>query len=62
MLEQERFGKYEILRKLGSGMADVYQGYQPGLDRDVAIKVLHPHLSEDPDFIMRFKREAKSVA
>jgi serine/threonine protein kinase len=56
-------GKYQILERLGrGGMADVYKGYQPGLDRYVAIKVLHSHLSEDPDFITRFRREAKSVA
>jgi tetratricopeptide (TPR) repeat protein len=56
-------GKYQIIERLGrGGMADVFKGYQPGLDRYVAVKVLHPHLSEDPDFITRFKREAKSVA
>lgn len=31
-------------------------------DRFVAVKVLHPHLSEEADFITRFQREAKSVA
>ncbi|HET7089323.1 MAG TPA: ABC transporter substrate-binding protein [Anaerolineae bacterium] len=56
-------GKYQLIERLGrGGMADVYKGYQPGLDRYVAVKVLHPHLSEDPDFITRFRREAKSVA
>lgn len=59
----QTLGKYQLLKRLGrGGMADVYQGYQPGLDRYVAVKVLHPHLSEDPDFITRFKREAKSVS
>ncbi|HKZ82264.1 MAG TPA: ABC transporter substrate-binding protein [Anaerolineae bacterium] len=56
-------GKYQLIERLGrGGMADVYKGYQPGLDRYIAVKVLHPHLSEDPDFITRFRREAKSVA
>jgi tetratricopeptide (TPR) repeat protein len=56
-------GKYQLVERLGrGGMADVYRGYQPGLDRFVAVKVLHPHLSEEADFITRFQREAKSVA
>ncbi len=43
-------------------MAEVYKAYQPGLDRYVAIKVLHGYLSDDPDFIGRFEREARAVA
>jgi serine/threonine protein kinase len=62
-LTGQTLGKYQILERLGrGGMADVYKGYQPGLDRYVAVKVLHPHLSEDPDFITRFRREAQRVA
>ncbi len=62
-LSGQTLGKYQLIERLGrGGMADVYKGYQPGLDRYVAVKVLHPHLSEDPDFITRFKREARSVA
>jgi serine/threonine protein kinase/tetratricopeptide (TPR) repeat protein len=56
-------GKYQVMERLGrGGMADVYRAYQPGLDRYVAIKVMHGHLTEDPSFITRFKREAHSVA
>jgi tetratricopeptide (TPR) repeat protein len=59
----QTLGKYQLVERLGrGGMADVYKGYQPGLDRYVAVKVLHAHLSEDPDFITRFRREAKSVS
>ena len=62
-LSGQTLGKYQLIERLGrGGMADVYKGYQPGLDRYIAVKVLHPHLSEDPDFITRFRREAKSVA
>lgn len=43
-------------------MADVYKAYQPGLDRYVAIKVLHPFLARQEDFLKRFQREAKVVA
>jgi serine/threonine protein kinase len=62
-LSGQTLGKYQLLDRLGrGGMADVYKSYQPSLDRYVAVKVLHPHLSEDPDFITRFRREAKRVA
>jgi tRNA A-37 threonylcarbamoyl transferase component Bud32 len=55
-------GKYRIVAKLGrGGMAEVYKAYQPGLDRYVAIKVLHAHLVDDTDFIGRFEREALAV-
>jgi tetratricopeptide (TPR) repeat protein len=62
-LTGQTLGKYQLLERLGrGGMADVYKGFQPGLDRYVAIKVLHPHLAEEEDFITRFKREARAVA
>jgi serine/threonine protein kinase len=43
-------------------MAQVYRAYQPDLDRYVAVKVLHPHLLGDDDFVARFQREARAVA
>ncbi|MBM2849471.1 MAG: serine/threonine protein kinase, partial [Anaerolineales bacterium] len=56
-------GKYQLQERLGrGGMAEVYKAYQPGLDRHVAVKVLHPHLAEASDFLGRFKREAQAVA
>ncbi len=56
-------GKYQLQERLGrGGMAEVYKAYQPGLDRFVAVKVLHPHLAEAPDFLGRFRREAQAVA
>jgi len=56
-------GKYQILERLGrGGMADVYKAHHSRLDRDVAIKVMHPHLIEGQDFLARFEREAQAVA
>ncbi|MFB0538238.1 MAG: protein kinase, partial [Anaerolineae bacterium] len=56
-------GKYRIIELLGQGgMADVYKAYQPGLDRYVAMKVLHSFLAREEDFIGRFEREATAVA
>jgi hypothetical protein len=43
-------------------MAEVYKAYHPGLDRYVAVKVLHPFLAQEEDFLTRFQREAKAVA
>jgi serine/threonine protein kinase len=43
-------------------MAEVYKAYHPGLDRYVAIKVLHSFLAKDENFLTRFQREARVVA
>lgn len=56
-------GPYQILAKQGGGgMATVYKGYDPGMDRSVALKVLSPILAEDPNFQGRFDQEARTVA
>lgn len=56
-------GRYEVTELLGrGGMSSVYAGNDPNLRRKVAIKVIHPHLSEDPQFISRFEEEAAAVA
>ena len=54
--------KYEVLQKVGEGgMATVYRGRHATLKRDVAIKVLHPHLSSSPRNRKRFAREARAI-
>lgn len=54
--------KYEVLQKIGEGgMATVYRGRHATLDRDVAIKVLHPHLSSSTRNRKRFAREARAI-
>lgn len=55
-------GKYRLIEKLGSGgMAEVYKAFQSGVERDVAIKVMHGHLAAEEDFRERFQREARAV-
>jgi serine/threonine-protein kinase len=55
--------KYEVLEELGhGGMATVYRAHDKRLSRDVAIKVLHPHLRENREIAHRFSVEAKAVA
>jgi serine/threonine-protein kinase len=62
-LEGHTLGKYRILNALGrGGMAQVYRGYHPQLDRYVAIKVLRSDLVEEDEFLGRFKREAHAVS
>ena len=59
----ENVGPYRIVEQLGQGgMATVFRAYHPALDRYVAIKVLHPAFTQDPNFLARFQREAKVVA
>jgi len=56
-------GRYEILRLLGrGGMAAVYLAKDLVLERKVAIKVLPPAMSRDPQLIRRFQQEAKTAA
>jgi serine/threonine protein kinase len=43
-------------------MSAVYKATDPNLKRVVAIKMIHPHLSDDPDFVKRFEEEAAAVA
>jgi hypothetical protein len=56
-------GKYRIVQEIGrGGMGAVFKGYDPTLDRTVAIKILAPHLTWERRFIDRFGREARVVA
>jgi hypothetical protein len=62
-LTGKTLGSYRVLEPLGrGGMAVVYKGYHPMLDRYVAIKVLLSHLVSDSSFAERFQREAAAVA
>lgn len=56
-------GRYQLLRQVASGgMASIYEGFDTRLDRKVAVKIMHPHLAQDEQFVDRFIREAKAAA
>ena len=58
-----RLGPYEILGPLGAGgMGEVWRARDTKLARDVALKVLPDHLSDDSKALARFENEAKAVA
>ncbi|HSF16787.1 MAG TPA: protein kinase [Vicinamibacteria bacterium] len=58
-----RIGKFSVLRRLGrGGMGAVYEGYDPALDRRVAIKTLTSEAISDKDSRGRFEREARAAA
>ncbi len=58
-----QIGRYEIKSELGrGGMATVYLAFDPRFKRDVAIKVLPREFLHDPQFRVRFEREAQTIA
>jgi len=58
-----RLGRYVLGDELGAGgMATVYRARDPELRRDVAVKVLFPHLAKKADVARRFRREARAAA
>jgi len=56
-------GRYRVGSRLArGGMATVYEAHDSRLDRVVALKVMHPSLADDDEFVSRFIREAHSAA
>jgi eukaryotic-like serine/threonine-protein kinase len=55
--------RYDLLELVGTGgMSSVYKAHDRLLERNVALKVLHPHHSADQEYVERFRREARAVA
>jgi eukaryotic-like serine/threonine-protein kinase len=58
-----QLAKYEVLEEIGhGGMATVYRALDKRLDREVAVKVIHPHLRDSKEVVSRFNTEARAVA
>jgi eukaryotic-like serine/threonine-protein kinase len=59
----KKIGTYELIAKLGEGgMGEVCRARDTKLGRDVALKILPESFASDPDRLMRFEREAKTLA
>lgn len=59
----DRLGDDRVLRLIGSGgMGIVYEVERESLACRVALKVIHPRLRADPDFLRRFRNEARAAA
>jgi serine/threonine-protein kinase len=55
--------RYELQELVGTGgMSSVFRAHDNQLEREVAIKILHQHYAEDPEYLERFRREARAVA
>jgi eukaryotic-like serine/threonine-protein kinase len=56
-------GRYQLGQMIGTGgMADVYIAQDQRLSREVAVKILRSDLAKDPNFVARFRKEAKAAA
>ncbi len=62
-MQPEFIGRYRVITQIGTGaMASIYRARDKNLGRDVALKILHTHLTEKKEHIQRFIREAHALA
>jgi len=62
-MAQEHIGRYRVIEEIASGsQGTVFRAHDPSADRTVALKVLHPEMARDPQYVERFRREATLAA
>ena len=62
-VEKISVANYKVTELIGSGgMANIFKAIQLSLDRPVALKIMHQHLSMNEGFVARFEKEAKQAA
>jgi eukaryotic-like serine/threonine-protein kinase len=63
MIGQLVADRFEVEELLGTGgMSSVFRARDRVLDRSVALKIIHEHFSRDPEYVERFRREARAIA
>ena len=63
MVQTRLPSRYRVIEEVGQGgMAVVYRAHDEALKREVAVKLLHPHLLAEPESKIRLEREAQAVA
>ena len=63
MVDRLLDARYAVHHRIArGGMASVYLATDTRLDRRVAVKIMHPGLADDPEFVARFNREARAAA
>jgi tRNA A-37 threonylcarbamoyl transferase component Bud32 len=63
MVQARLPARYQVIEEVGQGgMAVVYKAHDQSLKREVAVKLLHPHLLAEPESKIRLEREAQAVA
>ena len=61
--ESSRLGRFELRKVLGQGaQATVWLAHDPRLDREVALKLMHPGAASDTDVVAQWLQEARSVS
>ncbi len=62
-MAEQFFGHYRIIEKIGAGgMGEVFRARDERLGRDVALKIIRPSSSSNPDHLRRFEQEARAAA
>ncbi len=60
---EQQIKDYKLSEEIAQGGFDkVYRAFQSAINREVAVKVIHPHLANQPEFIRRFEAEAQIIA
>jgi serine/threonine protein kinase len=61
-LTGKTIGQYQLIEVIHRGQNTIYKGFQPSMNRYVAVKVLNPSLAADPAFVEEFRQEMGRIA
>jgi len=61
-LTGKTIGEYQLIELIHRGQNTIYKGFQPSMNRYVAVKILRSSLADDPAFVQRFQQDMELVA